>query len=165
MAKLNSPIRLWVSRGIIAAGVVWIVVIFFGEAADLTDNLVVESYAWLGFTIVAGCVALLITVPIFRSMLAIHTGSHLSLGLVARLFFVAQIGRPQIATPVGDLPSLFQQHEFGILAVAPSVVAFIDALQKALMTHPSRFQSELVVLAEEFDIEAIGERFAIGLFA
>jgi hypothetical protein len=70
-----------------------------------------------------------------------------------------------IATPVGDLPSLFQQHEFGILAVAPSVVAFIDALQKALMTHPSRFQSELVVLAEEFDIEAIGERFAIGLFA
>ena len=93
MAKINNPIRRWVSRGIVAAGVAWIVVVFLGEAAELKQDFVVESYAWLGFTIVAGCIALLITVPIFRTMLVIHTGSLLSLGPVARLFFVAQMLR------------------------------------------------------------------------
>ena len=72
----------------------------------------------------------------------------------------AQLGRPLVATPVGDLPRLFDQHEFGILAAAPSVAAFADALRKALMTRPSKFQSELAVVAREFDIKVIAVRFA-----
>jgi glycosyltransferase involved in cell wall biosynthesis len=32
----------------------------------------------------------------------------------------AQLGRPLVATPVGDLPRLFGQHEFGILKRLPA---------------------------------------------
>ena len=72
----------------------------------------------------------------------------------------AQLGRPLIATPVGDLPHLFDQHEFGIVAAAPTVDAFADALKKALHTSPSQFQSELAAVAAEFDIAVIAKRFA-----
>jgi uncharacterized membrane protein YbhN (UPF0104 family) len=93
MAKLNSPIRLWVSRGIIAAGVVWIAVVFSREAATLKASFVVDSPAWLAYTIAAGCVALLFTVPIFRAMLETHTRHAVPPRYAARLLFVAQILR------------------------------------------------------------------------
>ena len=72
----------------------------------------------------------------------------------------AQLGRPLVATPVGDLPRLFGQHEFGILADDAEVGAFASALQTALDAPPSRFQLQLAAIAEEFDIEAIAGRFA-----
>jgi uncharacterized membrane protein YbhN (UPF0104 family) len=93
MAKLNSPIRLWVSRGIIAAGVVWIVVVFSREAATLKASFVVDSPAWLAYTIAAGCIALLFTVPIFRTMLETHARLPVTPGYAARLLFVSQILR------------------------------------------------------------------------
>ena len=72
----------------------------------------------------------------------------------------AQLGRPLVATPVGDLPRLFDQHEFGILAAGAEAGAFASALKRALDTPPSRFQSSLAAAAEEFDIAAIVARFA-----
>jgi glycosyltransferase involved in cell wall biosynthesis len=72
----------------------------------------------------------------------------------------AQSGRPLVATPVGDLPRLFQQYEFGILAAEPSVAAFAEALQKALRTRPSKFQTDLAAVAGQFDLEAIAGQFA-----
>jgi len=72
----------------------------------------------------------------------------------------AQMGRPLVATPVGDLPRLFDQHEFGILAVDTKIDGFANALIQALCTPPSRFQSELAAVAGKFDIAAIAARYA-----
>lgn len=73
----------------------------------------------------------------------------------------AQSGRPLIATPVGDLPRLFEKRAFGILAGDATVAAYADALQQALYTPPSQFQKDLVAFATEFDIRDVAQRFAM----
>lgn len=75
----------------------------------------------------------------------------------------AQTGRPLIATPVGDLPRLFDRNEFGVLADGVTVAAYTDALQSALRTNPAQFQPGLALLAREFDIASIAGRFAARL--
>jgi glycosyltransferase involved in cell wall biosynthesis len=72
----------------------------------------------------------------------------------------AQLGRPLVATPVGDLPRLFAKHSCGIMAEAASVDAYTRALQEALRNSPAQFQAGLAVLAEEFDIAETAARFA-----
>ena len=72
----------------------------------------------------------------------------------------AQLGRPLVATPVGDLPRLFAQHEFGILADGTEAEEFANALRRAIATQPSRFRADLAAIAGEFDIAAIAARFA-----
>jgi len=72
----------------------------------------------------------------------------------------AQLGRPLIATPVGDLPGLFNKREFGILASGATVDAYTDALRRALRTPPGKFQPQLKKFAEEFDIADVARRFA-----
>ena len=91
--RVRAPIRLWLSRAIMAAGVVWIVVIFVRESADLRVDFAIDSLGWLGYTVVAGCLALLLTVPIFKVMLETHSGQDVSTAYAARLLFVAQILR------------------------------------------------------------------------
>jgi hypothetical protein len=76
-----------------ATGVVWIIVIFAREFANLRTDFAIESPTWLGYTLAAGCVALLLTVPIFRAMLETHSGQDVSPAYAARLLFVAQILR------------------------------------------------------------------------
>ena len=73
----------------------------------------------------------------------------------------AQIGRPLVATPVGDLPRLFEKREFGILADDATVNAYTDALHQALCVRPAQFQSQLAEFAKEFDIADVAERFSI----
>ena len=73
----------------------------------------------------------------------------------------AQIGRPLIATPIGDLPRLFEQREFGILADEATVDAYTDALHRALRVRPAQFRSQLAEFAKEFDIADVAERFSI----
>ena len=72
----------------------------------------------------------------------------------------AQLGRPLVATPVGDLPRLFAQHEFGILADGAEAEAFAGALRRALDTPPLKFKPKLAAVAEEFDMAVIAARFA-----
>ncbi|MEJ2273594.1 MAG: glycosyltransferase [Woeseiaceae bacterium] len=72
----------------------------------------------------------------------------------------AQLGRPLIATPVGDLPRLFANHQFGIIAEAATVAAYTLALQRALRTSPAQFRSGLSALADEFDIRRVADGFA-----
>jgi glycosyltransferase involved in cell wall biosynthesis len=72
----------------------------------------------------------------------------------------AQLGRPLVATPVGDLPRLFAQHEFGILADDAEAEAFAGALRRALDTPPLKFKPKLAAVAEEFDMAVIAARFA-----
>ena len=72
----------------------------------------------------------------------------------------AQLGRPLVATPVGDLPRLFAQSEFGVLAQAPTADAIAAALREALDTPASRFETQLEALARQFDIETVAQDFA-----
>ena len=72
----------------------------------------------------------------------------------------AQLRRPLIATPVGDLPRLFEQHEFGVLAQAATADAIAAALREALDTPASRFSAQLEALARQFDIEVVAGEFA-----
>ena len=76
-----------------AAGVVWIVVIFVRESADLRVDFAIDSLGWLGYTVAAGCLALLLTVPIFKAMLETHSEQDVATAYAARLLFVAQILR------------------------------------------------------------------------
>lgn len=75
------------------AGIAWITFVFAREFSSLKSSFVVDSPPWLVFTIVMGCVALLITVPIFRSLLANFSSRSISLGHAAHMLFVAQILR------------------------------------------------------------------------
>lgn len=93
MARATNPTRQWLSRMIMAAGVAWIVVIIAREYANLRTGFAIDSVAWLGYTVVAGCVAMLLNVPIFRTMLESHSGVDVSPKYAARLLFVAQILR------------------------------------------------------------------------
>jgi len=72
----------------------------------------------------------------------------------------AQLGRPLIATPIGDLPSLFDRREFGVLASAVTVDAYTDALRRALRTPPGQFQPQLAEFAKEFNIADVAREFA-----
>ncbi|HSG97288.1 MAG TPA: glycosyltransferase [Woeseiaceae bacterium] len=72
----------------------------------------------------------------------------------------AQVRRPLVATPVGDLPGLFEEHEFGILAADASATALADALRKALRTPANQFRPQLDVLAAKFDVAVAARRLA-----
>ena len=72
----------------------------------------------------------------------------------------AQLRRPLIATPVGDLPRLFGQNEFGVLAQAATAEAIAAALREALDTPASQFSDQLEALARQFDIEVVAGEFA-----
>jgi len=93
MVRATTPIRLWLSRAIMVAGIVWVVAMLAREFPNLRSGFAIDSEAWLGFTVVAGCLALLLTVPIFRAMLVMHAGLDMSPAYAARLLFVAQILR------------------------------------------------------------------------
>jgi glycosyltransferase involved in cell wall biosynthesis len=60
---------------------------------------------------------------------------------------------PLIASPVGDIPHLMQNHHVGLLASAVTVQAISTAIRQALQTAPTTFQSGMNELAKEFNIE------------
>jgi glycosyltransferase involved in cell wall biosynthesis len=72
----------------------------------------------------------------------------------------AWLGRPLVATPVGDLPRLFELNEFGVLANAATADAIANAIREALATPASRFNVQLEALARQFDIEKVAQDFA-----
>ncbi len=72
----------------------------------------------------------------------------------------AQLRRPLVATPVGDLPDLFERGEFGVLAEDVTPGAFAAALRRALRTPADGFRPQLDRLAAQFDVESAAARFA-----
>lgn len=72
----------------------------------------------------------------------------------------AQLGRPLIASPVGDLPRLFEKREFGIISADTTVAAYADALRQALHKSASQFRPQLESFATEFHIGDVAQRFA-----
>ena len=71
----------------------------------------------------------------------------------------AQVRTPIIATPVGDLPTLRERYEFGVLADDSSEDAYCRAIRAAIADQPGRFQTGLEIVAREFDLETIARRF------
>lgn len=70
-----------------------------------------------------------------------------------------QLGTPVVATPVGDLASLHQRFEFGVLAAAASERAIREAIQRALRLDAAAFQSGVRRAGREFDLEGIVAQF------
>lgn len=81
------------SRIIIVAGISWIVFIFVREFPSIREDFRVTNGWWLTYTVVAGVVALLLTVPIFRTLLTFYGGGPISYFYGGRLLFVAQMLR------------------------------------------------------------------------
>ncbi len=71
----------------------------------------------------------------------------------------AQLGTALIATPVGDLPALSDQYQFGVLAASTSEADFCRAIRAALADNPRRFEAGLNAAAAEFDLGKIARRF------
>ncbi len=67
--------------------------------------------------------------------------------------------RPIIATPVGDLPELFEKRAFGVLAADATASAYRDALRSALALDASQFGPALEAFAAEFDVAATARQF------
>lgn len=72
----------------------------------------------------------------------------------------AQLRRPLVATPVGDLPDLFERHEFGVLADSPTAEAFAESLRQALRMPANRFRTQLDEVSAEFDVNRAAARLA-----
>jgi glycosyltransferase involved in cell wall biosynthesis len=70
-----------------------------------------------------------------------------------------QLGTPIVATPVGDLASLHERFEFGVLAAAASESALREAIRQALRIDAASFQSGIRRASREFDLERIIAQF------
>ena len=72
----------------------------------------------------------------------------------------AQLQRPLVATPVGDLPMIFKDNEFGVMAAAASVDEFASALKRALALPATKFADNLTNIAGRFDVAESARRMA-----
>jgi glycosyltransferase involved in cell wall biosynthesis len=64
-----------------------------------------------------------------------------------------KLGRPVVASPVGDLPRLLAEHPVGICAGDVSADAFADALRSALRASPASHADALREAALPFSLE------------
>jgi glycosyltransferase involved in cell wall biosynthesis len=70
-----------------------------------------------------------------------------------------QLHTPIVATPVGDLPALYDKYKFGVLAVAATPGAFAQAIREALHGDATDFRAGLDAAAADFDLTDITRRF------
>lgn len=70
-----------------------------------------------------------------------------------------QLGTPIVATPVGDLPRLFEENAVGVLAARTAPESFADALRAALDADARKFAGAIGGARSEFDLPAIVQRF------
>jgi glycosyltransferase involved in cell wall biosynthesis len=71
----------------------------------------------------------------------------------------AKIGTPLVATPVGDLPRLHAEYQFGVIASAVTPAAIVMAIRSALEKSPAEFYSGLERAREDFSLPATVSRF------
>jgi glycosyltransferase involved in cell wall biosynthesis len=74
-----------------------------------------------------------------------------------------QLKTPIIATPVGDLPRLFEQHAVGVLAAKADANHFAIALQSALRRDAGSFADPIERAGREFDLARIARGFITDL--
>jgi len=70
-----------------------------------------------------------------------------------------QLQTPIIATPVGDLPRLQEQYQFGVLAEQATASAYAAAIRAALAMSAASFRPKLAEAQRDFDLAAIAQRF------
>jgi glycosyltransferase involved in cell wall biosynthesis len=74
-----------------------------------------------------------------------------------------KLGRPIVATPVGDLPRLVREYAVGLCAAAPTASDFAAALQVALSASPAGRAEALDRAAQQFSLQgAILPRILVG---
>ena len=83
----------WTSRAIIFVGVIWVVVLLSRDFETLRAGFQVASVAWLVFTVFAGVAALLLSIPVFRTILSAYSKLEIRYAYAARMLFVAQMLR------------------------------------------------------------------------
>jgi glycosyltransferase involved in cell wall biosynthesis len=69
-----------------------------------------------------------------------------------------KLGRPVVATPVGDLPRLLDSHRCGICASSIQPAAIADAIRTALAASPADYSGDVRLVAEEFSLPVIAQR-------
>jgi glycosyltransferase involved in cell wall biosynthesis len=74
-----------------------------------------------------------------------------------------QLRTPLIATPVGDLPRLFEQHAVGLLAAKADANHFAIAMQSALRRDAGSFADAIRRTGSEFDLASIARGFVADL--
>ena len=70
-----------------------------------------------------------------------------------------QLHTPIVATPVGDLPRLYDKYSFGTLATAATSSAFTRAMRDALDQNAAGFGTGLAAAASDFDMVNLTQRF------
>jgi glycosyltransferase involved in cell wall biosynthesis len=76
-----------------------------------------------------------------------------------------QVGTPLVATPVGDLPRLFERYGAGVLATDATPAAFAEAIREALAHDVAHFDARLQSAGQEFDLTTIVAQFLNGIGA
>ena len=71
----------------------------------------------------------------------------------------AKVGTPLVSTPVGDLPRLYEDYQFGIMASDVNPDAFCMAIKMALRTNPSDFHAGLEKAKQDFNLPEIVDKF------
>lgn len=71
----------------------------------------------------------------------------------------AKVGTPLVATPVGDLPRLFENYRFGVVSESTTPQAFAGAIRVALSNRPELLCGNLEKARQDFSIPDIVERF------
>lgn len=69
-----------------------------------------------------------------------------------------KLGRPVVATPVGDLPRLVHDASCGVLASAVTKQALAIALRQAARTETAAFRDGIAFKSECFDLAAIASK-------
>lgn len=70
-----------------------------------------------------------------------------------------QLGTAIIATPVGDLPRLFDKYHFGVIATQPGSAAFAKAIQTALRQAATNHEEGLCAARADFNMDKIVAQF------
>ncbi|MDH5260742.1 MAG: glycosyltransferase [Gammaproteobacteria bacterium] len=70
-----------------------------------------------------------------------------------------QLHTPIIATPVGDLPRLFDKHKVGVLATRAAASEYADAIQRGLRQNVSDFGAAIDLAAKDFDLAFVIREF------
>jgi glycosyltransferase involved in cell wall biosynthesis len=70
----------------------------------------------------------------------------------------AQLRRPLIATPVGDLPELLGTHDCGVLAKSADSDALTEAIRQATRTSAASYVTGIDNVVQQFDVAATARR-------
>jgi glycosyltransferase involved in cell wall biosynthesis len=70
-----------------------------------------------------------------------------------------QLLTPIVATPVGDLPRLYEKYRFGIVATTTDARDYANALRVALSRSAGEFTPHLETAMSDFDLRTIVNDF------